>query len=86
MTELSWKIDLSTSRCSERVKRMERAGAISGYHARVSPKALGKNLPVFVETTLASQSDRISIQCAASCCTGATCRSTTWYPSDSTAW
>jgi Lrp/AsnC family leucine-responsive transcriptional regulator len=38
---------------------MERDGVISGYHARVSPKALGKELLVFVEITLASKSDQI---------------------------
>ncbi|MCZ4312482.1 winged helix-turn-helix transcriptional regulator [Comamonadaceae bacterium G21597-S1] len=59
MTELAQRIGLSTSPCSERVRRMERDGVITGYHARVSPKALGKNLLVFVEITLASKSDQI---------------------------
>ncbi|MCW5628150.1 MAG: winged helix-turn-helix transcriptional regulator [Rhodoferax sp.] len=59
MTELAQRIGLSTSPCSERVRRMERDGAITGYHARVSPRALGKNLLVFVEITLASKSDQI---------------------------
>ena len=56
MTELAQTIGLSTSPCSERVKRMEREGVITGYQARVSPKALGKTLLVFVEITLASKS------------------------------
>jgi len=59
MTELAQRIGLSTSPCVERVRRMEREGVIAGYHARVSPKALGKNLLVFVEITLASKSDQI---------------------------
>ena len=59
MTELPQRIGLSTSPCSERVRRMERDGVITGYHARVSPRALGKNLLVFVEITLASKSDQI---------------------------
>ena len=59
MTELAQRIGLSTSPCSERVRRMEREGIITGYHATVSPKALGKNLLVFVEITLASKSDQI---------------------------
>ncbi|MCB2002383.1 MAG: winged helix-turn-helix transcriptional regulator [Burkholderiaceae bacterium] len=59
MTELAQRIGLSTSPCSERVRRMERDGVITGYHARVSPRALGKNLLVFVEITLASKSDQI---------------------------
>lgn len=59
MTELAQRIGLSTSPCSERVRRMEREGVITGYHATVSPKALGKNLLVFVEITLASKSAQI---------------------------
>ncbi len=56
MTELAGQIGLSTSPCAERVKRLERDGVISGYHARVSPEALGKTLLVFVEIKLASKS------------------------------
>lgn len=56
MTELGERIGLSTSPCAERVKRLERAGTISGYHARVDPRALGKTLLVFVEITLAQKS------------------------------
>ena len=37
MTELGEKIGLSTSPCAERVKRLERSGIITGYHARVNP-------------------------------------------------
>lgn len=59
MTELAQQIGLSTSPCSERVKRLERAGVITGYHARVSPKAMGKPLLVFIEITLASKSEDI---------------------------
>lgn len=59
MTELAQTIGLSTSPCSERVKRMERDGVITGYHARVSPKAMGKELLVFVEITLSSKSAEV---------------------------
>ena len=59
MTELAQQIGLSTSPCSDRVKRMEREGVIAGYHARVSPKALGKTLLVFVEITLAAKSEEV---------------------------
>lgn len=59
MTELAQQIGLSTSPCSERVKRMEREGVIIGYQARVSPQALGKPLLVFVEITLASKSAEV---------------------------
>ncbi|MES2399483.1 MAG: winged helix-turn-helix transcriptional regulator [Pseudomonadota bacterium] len=59
MTELAQQIGLSTSPCSDRVKRMEREGIIMGYHARVLPQALGKTLLVFVEITLASKSGEV---------------------------
>jgi Transcriptional regulators len=59
MTELAHQIGLSTSPCSERVKRMEREGIITGYHAHVLPQALGKTLLVFVEITLASKSGEV---------------------------
>ena len=56
MTDLAEQIGLSTSPCSERVRRMEREGVITGYHARIDPAALGKTLLVFVEITLSSRS------------------------------
>jgi Lrp/AsnC family leucine-responsive transcriptional regulator len=56
MTELAEQIGLSTSPCSERVRRMEREGVITGYYARVNPQAVGKTLLVFVEVTLSSKS------------------------------
>ena len=56
MTELAQQIGLSTSPCTERVRRMEREGVISGYHARIDPQAVGKTLLVFVEITLSSKS------------------------------
>lgn len=56
MTELAGEVGLSASPCTERVKRMERAGVISGYFARVDPEALGKTLLVFVEIKLSTKS------------------------------
>ena len=56
MTELAERIGLSASPCTERVKRMERDGVITGYHARVAPEALGKTLLVFVEIKLSAKS------------------------------
>ncbi|OJU88341.1 MAG: AsnC family transcriptional regulator [Burkholderiales bacterium 66-5] len=56
MTELAQRIGLTTSPCTERVKRLEREGVITGYQARVAPEALGRGLLVFVELTLSSKS------------------------------
>lgn len=59
ITELAERVGLSASPCSERVKRMERDGVITGYHARVAPEALGKTLLVFVELKLSSKSEEV---------------------------
>ncbi|CAM4340819.1 AsnC family transcriptional regulator [Kerstersia similis] len=59
MTELASQVGLSTTPCAERVRRMERAGVITGYYASVSPDALGKPLLVFVELRLSSKSEEI---------------------------
>ena len=59
MTELAEQVGLSTTPCTERVRRLEREGVIEGYSARVNPKALGLPLLVFVEIKLASKSGDI---------------------------
>ena len=59
MTELAQEVGLSTSPVTERVRRMERAGIITGYQARVDPAALGRPLLVFVELTLSSKSGEL---------------------------
>lgn len=59
MTELAEKVGLSTTPVTERVRRLEREGIISGYHARLNPHALGKSLLVFVELKLRSKSGNI---------------------------
>jgi Lrp/AsnC family leucine-responsive transcriptional regulator len=56
MKDLAEQIGLSITPTTERVKRMERDGVISGYHARLSPAALGATLLVFVEITLNQKS------------------------------
>ena len=59
MTELAEKVGLSTTPVTERVRRLEREGIISGYHARLNPHALGQSLLVFVEIKLRSKSGNI---------------------------
>lgn len=59
MTELGEQVGLSTSPCSERVKRLEKQGYISGYHAHVNPAKLGRSLLVFIEITLSQKSPQI---------------------------
>jgi Lrp/AsnC family leucine-responsive transcriptional regulator len=56
MTELAARVGLSATPCTERVKRLEREGVITGYHARVDPHALGRSLLVFVEIKMSIKS------------------------------
>ncbi|MGB0670047.1 MAG: Lrp/AsnC family transcriptional regulator [Rhodospirillales bacterium] len=50
--ELGDRVGLSSTPVWRRVKRMEDAGVILGYGARVSPTALGLSETVFVNVTL----------------------------------
>jgi Lrp/AsnC family transcriptional regulator, leucine-responsive regulatory protein len=59
MTDLAEIVSLSVSPCAERIKRLERDGFITGYHARLSPQAMGQSLLVFVEIKLAAKSGQM---------------------------
>jgi Lrp/AsnC family leucine-responsive transcriptional regulator len=59
ITELALRVGLSASPCSERVKRLEKNGVITGYHARVAPGAVGKTLLVFVGIKLSAKSAQV---------------------------
>ena len=47
IAELARKVKLSAPSVAERIKRLEDAGIITGYHAAVSPKVLGLPLSVW---------------------------------------
>nr|WP_308428208.1 winged helix-turn-helix transcriptional regulator [Arenicella chitinivorans] len=49
---LAEKVHLSPSPCLERVKRLEAAGYISGYTARLDPDLLGYGKVAFIQVTL----------------------------------
>ena len=49
ISELAAMVNLSTTPCSERVKRLERDGIIMGYHARLSPELLDNRVLVFLK-------------------------------------
>ena len=59
ITDLAQQVGLSATPCADRVRRLEREGVITGYHARVSPRAVGKNLLVFLEIKLSAKSDEV---------------------------
>jgi DNA-binding Lrp family transcriptional regulator len=56
-TELAQQVGLSQSACLRRVQWLEKAGVIEGYGARLNHKALGRGETVFIEITLAHQSE-----------------------------
>ncbi|WP_202839800.1 winged helix-turn-helix transcriptional regulator [Luteimonas saliphila] len=58
-TELGERVGLSTTPCTERVRRLERDGVITGYHARLAPASVKAGLLVFVEISLAYKSGDI---------------------------
>jgi len=49
---LAERVALSPSACLARTRRLERAGVIEGYHARLDPFALGIGLVLYAEVTL----------------------------------
>jgi len=50
--DLARRINLSTSPAWERLKRLEAAGVIQGYHAEIALKAIAPHLVVFVTLEL----------------------------------
>ena len=58
-TELGERVGLSTTPCTERVRRLERDGVITGYPARLDPQHVKATLLVFVEISLAYKSGDI---------------------------
>lgn len=52
LAELARRVSLSPPAVADRLRRLEAAGVISGYTARVSPRALGYGLLGFVRLAL----------------------------------
>lgn len=55
--ELASRVGLSTSACYRRVRRLEAEGVIAGYVMILDTEAVGRDLDVFVEVSLVSQSE-----------------------------
>ena len=56
ISELASRVNLSTTPCSERVKRLERDGIIMGYYARLNPELVNRSLLVFLERRIQAAS------------------------------
>ena len=55
---LAEKVGLSQSACSRRLDTLERAGAVKGYHARISNAALGHQMTAIVHISLSGQFEK----------------------------
>jgi DNA-binding Lrp family transcriptional regulator len=55
--ELAQRVGISAPPCLRRVRALEKAGLIRGYHADINPEALGFGVAVFAQVGLSSQSD-----------------------------
>ncbi|HMQ93350.1 MAG TPA: Lrp/AsnC family transcriptional regulator [Amaricoccus sp.] len=56
--ELSRRVGISAPPCLRRVRALEEAGLIEGYHARISARDLGFEVRVFAMVGLSSQAER----------------------------
>lgn len=54
--DLAEAVGLSPTPCARRIRRLEEAGVIEGYAAKISPAALGFGICVMVSVKLAKQS------------------------------
>ncbi len=50
--DLSATVNLSPTPCARRVKQLEDAGVITGYHAAIDPEAAGLSLTALVSVTM----------------------------------
>ena len=55
--ELSKRAGISAPPCLRRVRTLEKAGFIRGYHADLEPKLMGFNVTVFAHVGLTSQAE-----------------------------
>lgn len=56
--ELAERVGLTAPPCLRRVRALEEAGAIRGYHAELDPATLGFPITVFAMVSLRSQAER----------------------------
>ena len=56
-SELASRVGLSLSACHRRVRRLETEGVIDGYVALLDSETISRDLDVFVEVSLVSQSE-----------------------------
>jgi DNA-binding Lrp family transcriptional regulator len=57
--DLAQRVPLSPTAIARRIRALEEAGVIEGYHARISRRALGLEMTVVVQISLKSQSQEV---------------------------
>ena len=55
--ELARRAGISAPPCLRRVRALEEAGYVRGYHADIEPRLLGYNVTVFAQVGLTSQAE-----------------------------
>ena len=55
IAELGRRVNLSSPAVAERIRRLERTGVVTGYHAQIDPRALGYELLAIVRVKPASR-------------------------------
>lgn len=64
LAEIGRRIHMSQPAVAERVKRMETAGVIAGYHARINPAALGYGITAFIRVSKRSHETPVEVVAA----------------------
>ena len=64
LAEIGRRIHMSQPAVAERVKRMEAANIISGYHAHVNPAALGYGITAFIRVARRSNDTPVAVVAA----------------------
>ncbi|MBV8046629.1 MAG: Lrp/AsnC family transcriptional regulator, partial [Paludibacterium sp.] len=60
--ELARRVNLSAPAVADRVEKLERAGVITGYHARINPSKIGYPIQCLIELTVKHQDYFIVIE------------------------
>ena len=51
LSRIGKKVGLSAPAVAERIRKLEEAGIIQGYHARIAPEAVGRTVSAFINLT-----------------------------------
>jgi len=51
LSRIGKKVGLSAPAVAERMRKLEEAGIIKGYHAKIAPEAVGRSVSAFIDLT-----------------------------------